>query len=162
VFDTLSIFHHQQLQFSVRLALAQRDRVWTFLDDTGSDYPSIYQRDLNILMADGGSILNQGTLNIMTANGITTFRTVDILITLAHQFPGVANPVVQTKAIIHPGEYNHGVSPLRMSGLWMRRFFYTGTAPDGNSTLLIANNKTGITSHMPTLQLPGPPHRFMT
>jgi hypothetical protein len=135
--------------------------MWTFLDDTGSDYPSIYQHDLNVLLADGGSILNQGTLNFMTANGITTFCTVEILITLAHQFLGAANPVVRTRAIIHHGAYEHGVSPLRMSGLWMRRFFYTGTAPDGISTLLIAKNKTGIARDMPALQLPGPPHRFM-
>jgi len=134
--------------------------VWTFLDATGSNYPSICKSDLQTLVADGGSILNKDILNVNTANGVAVFRTVEILITLAHQLPGITNPIARMNGLIHPGTYNHGISPLRMSGPWMRRFFYTGTTPDGNSTLVVANNKTGITNNMPAVQLPGPPHRF--
>jgi hypothetical protein len=107
----------------VRLPLALRDRVWEFLDDTDVDYPSLYQRDLDTLLADGSYITNESTLDIMTANGIVTFRTIEILITIAHQLPRATNPIVRTRALIYPGIYDPTVMPLRMSGLWMRRFY---------------------------------------
>jgi hypothetical protein len=110
-FYHLLIFDHRQLQFSVRLPLALRDRVWEFLDDTGSDYPSLYQEDLNTLLADGSYIPNE----VMTANGITTFRTIKILITMAHQFPRVTNPIVRTRALIYPGAYNDTVGMTRFT-----------------------------------------------
>ena len=48
-----------------------------------------------------------------------------------------------------PGAYMHGITPERVSGLWMRNFLFTATALDGLSLLTIANVKSGITSNIP-------------
>lgn len=64
----------------------------------------------------------------MTGGGLVQLSGVEVLVRLATPFHRGTNPIVRTIAIVYPGAYMHGITPERVSGLWMRIFLFTATA----------------------------------
>lgn len=53
--------------------------------------------------------------------------------------------------VIHP---DNAVGDIRLLGPFLREYFFTGSAPDGQGNLMISTNKTGIVRNIPAIPPP--------
>jgi len=122
-----------------------------FLDDTGSNIPSVYEQD-DLPLLGIQNVHGQGHfIDIATAGGVVRRRT--ILITM-RWWIGLdkilsAAPILQ-EACINPGS-SGDPGAMRLSGMSLRMQSFSATAPNGSGDLHLADRKHGVVVRLPVV-----------
>jgi hypothetical protein len=126
--------------------------VLSFLDDTGSTSPSVFQDDdLQLLGIFPGGFGWGDPMVFNTANGVVERDTCYFnMIWLGNDGRPLENQFHMEHAVIMPGRSTDNEA-TRLSGMSLRRTIFTGTAPDGNGVLYLAHKKNGVTSNLPVV-----------
>jgi hypothetical protein len=125
----------------------------SFLDDTGSDIMSIFEfPDLLVLAVNNGSPWWAPDVTISTAGGLILRRTLWVR-TKWYCSPGetLGTNWIFQRVAVNPGWANAPNNGPRLSGMSLRLFSYTATAPDGTGHLHVADKKNGVVSRLPAV-----------
>jgi hypothetical protein len=128
----------------------------TFLDDAGADRASVFEGDdlLMLGLFPGGPGWGQ-PIRVLTANGpvlrdvvFLYLRWLTFPLQLDRQTPPLGTFWILVEAYVCPG-FSFDPDTTRLSGMSIRRYLYTATAPNGAAMLHIAEKKNGFISRIP-------------
>lgn len=126
----------------------------TLLEDTGSTDPLIYIDDLERMINKSGfkaPFLCYKAYN--TANGTKYMPTCKIFFNLETGSGRVARPWVPAQTSVCEDPFGPG--DARVSGDWIRRLFYTASAPDNLGNLFISETLSGLKAQLPDFDVRG-------
>jgi hypothetical protein len=137
-----------------------------FFEDTGASISSILQSDLELLEFAGGNRFFVREVFIQTPAGPIN-RPVYYVFTklLGQNFQNTLDPqIIPHLQVNHLGSATMGLEVaaapdadaggIRLLGPFLREYFFTATAPDGQGNLVVATNKTGVLQNIPAVQPP--------
>lgn len=131
----------------VRLLGKENSIVVTVFDDTGATNLSLsYPSDFSGLDVPSDYPFVYPPVAVETAAGQHQRSPIHVEIKLISNNNLWSCPWTQTIAVFNPD----GIT--RLSGGFLRRTFYTATAPDGSNRLYVSATRNGIVSHLPVVK----------
>jgi len=89
-----------------------------------------------------------GPEDLITAMGDTTQQGLQLDVDFVFWNTPIG-PQVRVDGVIIPRHLEGSAD--RLSGMFVRKALFTGTAPEETGTLYVAEKKNGVTSHLPTV-----------